>query len=302
MRKEEEMTRQRSSRALLVLGAAGLMALVLAGTAQAKLTGAYTVFQQCPYENAETNRCLYSLTEGGVFIMGSKEVPIEEPVTLQAGYTKVSAGFSKLVAAKNGKTLSESPQNVPGGLAGLVNCKEISNKLLRIICETALEKGPTAVHATVELAKPPSEVLFSETHFAEEEGVTFKLPVKVHLENPFLGGSCYVGSSSNPIMLELTTGFTNPPEPNKPIRGSAGNFEVLENAQVLRTTEDSVVDNAWEAPGASGCGEALSLILDPIVNVSAGLPAKAGTNTAILNGTSSIAIAAEVKKNDEEHP
>jgi hypothetical protein len=260
------------------------------------------VFDQCPYENAEAVRCLYSLTESGTFIMGSKDVPIEEPVTLQAGYTKVSAGFSKLVAAKNGKTLSEAPQNVPGGLAGLVNCKEISNKLLRISCETALEKGPTAVSATVELAKPPSEVLFSELHFAEEEGVALKMPVKVHLENPFLGGACYVGSSSNPIVLELTTGFTSPPKPNKPIKGSPGNFEFLEGAQILKSTENSLVDNGWSAPGASGCGGIFSFILDPIVNASSGLPAKAGTNTAILKGTSSIAVASSVKKNNEEHP
>lgn len=296
------MTRQTSTKALLALATVGLMALALAGSAQAKLTGAYTVFQQCPYESAETNRCLYSLTESGTFNMGSKKVPIEKAVTLQAGYTKPVAGFSKLVAAKNGITLSETPQNVPGGLAGFVNCKEISNFLLRASCELIFENGLTGVHATLILAKAPSETFFSELHFAEEEEVAFKMPVKVRLENPLFGESCFVGSSSKPIMLELTSGFTSPPEPNKPIRGSAGNFEFLEEAQVLRTTEVSLVDNAWSAPEANGCGGIFSFILDPIVNASAGLPAKAGTNTAILNGTSSVSTAEAVRENNKANP
>jgi len=296
------MTRKTSTRGLLALATVGLLALALAGSAQAKLTGAYTVFEQCPYENPEANRCLYSLTESGTFNMGSKEVPIEKAVTLQAGYTKPVAEFSKLVAAKNGITLSETPQNVPGGLAGFVNCKKISNFILRASCELIFENGLTGVHATLLLAKPPSEVFFSELHFAEEEGVTLKMPVKVRLENPLFGESCIVGSSSNPIKLELTDGFTSPPEPNKPIRGSAGSFEFLEGAQVLKSTGVSLVDNAWSAPTASGCGGIFSFILDPIVNASSGLPAKAGTNTAILNGTSSIAVASSVKKNNEEHP
>jgi hypothetical protein len=50
--------------------------------------------------------------------------------------------------------------------------------------------------------------------------------VKVRLENPFLGSECYVGSNSSPVVLNLTTGTTSPPAPNKPIKGTVGNIEV----------------------------------------------------------------------------
>ena len=52
--------------------------------------------------------------------------------------------------------------------------------------------------------------------------MALKMPVKVHLENPFLGKNCYVGSSTSPITWNLTTGETNPPAPNTKIKGKAG--------------------------------------------------------------------------------
>jgi hypothetical protein len=283
--------------------ASALSVFAFAGTASAKLTGEYTVFQQCPYTSAETNRCLFSVTKGGEVILGKKKVPIVNPVTLQGGYTEPVEEFSKLIPAKNGVTLSKTPQPVPGGLAGLVNCKEISNFLLRISCEVTFENGLTGVNTTLELAKPVSEVRLSEVHLAEEEEVALKMPVKVHLENPLLGSSCYVGSSSSPIVLELTSGSTSPPPPNTSITGTAGKFEFLENNRILRLSGAKLVDNAWSAPGASGCGGFLvELLLDPIINASVGVPSAAGHNTAILENNISIATAIAVKKNDETNP
>ena len=51
------------------------------------------------------------------------------------------------------------------------------------------------------------------------------LPVRVHLENSFLGNECYVGSKAQPVDIELTTGTTSPPLPNEPITGSLGEPE-----------------------------------------------------------------------------
>jgi len=286
----------------MALLALALASLALAGSASAKLTGNYTKFAQCPFKNAETLKCLYSVTEKGEVVLGNKKVPIEKPVVLQGGYTAPTEGFSKFIAATNGITLSKAPQNVPGGLAGLVNCKEISNFLLRVSCELTFENGLTGVNATLELAKPASEIRVGENHIAEEEGIGLKMPVKVHLENPFLGESCYVGSSSSPINWELTTGTTSPPAPNKAITGTAGTGEFLEEGRILVLHGASLVDNAWSAPGASGCGGLLSFILDPIINASVGVPAAAGHNTAILGNTISLSTAFAVNKNDEENP
>jgi len=283
--------------------AVALTALAFAGSASAKLTGAFTVFGQCPTANPETNRCIHAVTEGGVVILGKKKVPIVNPAVLQGGYTASVEGFSKMIAAKNGITLSKAPQPVPGGLAGLVNCKEISNFLLRVSCEVTFENGLTGVNSTLELARPVNEVLISELHLAEEEEVALRLPVKVHLENPFLGSSCYVGSSSSPLIWELTTGTTSPPAPNTPITGSGGAIEFLEEGRVLKTSEAELVDNAWSAPGANGCGGFLvELLLNPIINASVGVPSAKGKNTAILVNTITVATAKAVRTNDENNP
>ena len=281
-----------------------IAALCLAGTAQAKLTGNYTKFAQCPFSNLEVKKCIYATTESGEVVLGSKKVPIVNPVVLQGGTSKVNEeGFAKLFEASNGVTLSKTPQPVPGGLAGIVNCKEIKNIVLRISCEVTFENGLTGLNATLELARPVSEVLVNENHLAGENEVALKMPVKVHLENPFLGSNCYVGSSSSPLIWELTTGETNPPGPNKPIKGSAGTIEFLEEGRIAEGKGVKLVDNAWSAPGASGCGGFLvELILDPIINAAAGVPAEAGHNTAILNNTLFIGSAAAVRKNDAENP
>jgi len=285
-----------------------LASLGLAGSASAKLVGNYTRFQQCPYKTAGVFRCINSLTKGGEVVLGSKTVPIVNPTTLQGGYTEPAeegpeAGFSKFVAATNGVTLSKASQPVPGGLAGIVNCKAISDFFLRISCEVTFENGITGLNSTLELARPASEIRVSEEHLAEGLGVALKMPVKVHLENPFLGSSCYVGSSGTPLKWELRTDTTNPPPPNKPISGNPGEVEFLEEGRILELNNVELVDNSWSAPGATGCGGFLvELILDPIINSASGLPAPAGTNTARLKNQIFEASALAVRKNDEANP
>ena len=130
--------------------------------------------------------------------------------------------------------------------------------------------------------------VLSEIHLAEEEEVALKMPAKIHLENPFLGKSCYVGSSSSPINMELTTGSTAPPGPKKSIAGTAGELEFLEAGSILHAKGAALVDNAWSAPAASGCGGILGFLVNPIINGQIGLPAAAGKNTAILKNTINI--------------
>jgi hypothetical protein len=297
-------TQSSKGRAFLALLIAALAVFGLAATAQAKLTGNYTKFAQCPYSNAEVRKCLYSVTKGGEVVLGSKKVPIVNPVVLQGGTLPVNEEENaQFVGAANGVTLSKAPQPVPGGLAGIVNCKEIKEFFLRVSCELTFENGLTGLNSTLELARPASEIVVSENHLAAEEGVALKMPVKFHLENPFLGSECYVGSSSHPIIWNLTTGTTSPPPPNTPITGKAGFVEFLEEGRIAVSKEAVLVDNAWAAPGTSGCGGFLvELILDPIINSASGLPAAAGHNTAILKNELNIASAAAVRKNNAENP
>jgi hypothetical protein len=288
--------------AMLVIA---LASLALAGSAQAKLVEPFTKFQYCPWHNAEVARCVYSKTNSGEVVLGSKKVPIVNPVVLQGGISEPNetTKFSKFFEPTNKITLSKASQPVPGGLAGIVNCKEIKEFFLRVSCEVTFENGLTGLNSTLELAKPASEIKMSEDNLARREGVALKLPVKIHLENPFLGSSCYVGSSSSPIWWELTTYKTSPPPPNTSIEGASGKITFLEEGLILQLNGNKLVDNAWAAPGATGCGGFLvELILDPIINAAAGLPATAGKNTAILNNTIEITTPFALEYIEEENP
>ena len=284
---------------------AALAALGLAGSAQAKLVGEFTKFAQCPYTNEKAIKCIYSVTEKGEVILGSKKVPIEKPVTLQGAYAspveeKEEAEFYPFLAATNGITLSKAPQNVPGGLLGII--PEASQPaLVKALIKFFFENSLTGVNSTLELAKPATEIRVSENNLAGEIGTALYMPVKVHLENPFLGKNCFVGSSTTPIKWNLTTGTTSPPAPNKPITGSGGEGELLEGARILKLNNNKLVDNAWSAPKAAGCGGIISFLVDPIINAQLGSTA-AGYNTAELKGTLYQASAFAVNKVNKENP
>jgi len=299
------MQKHRTRVVATALLAVALAALGLAGAAQAKLTGNYTKFVQCPYANLEVKKCIYSVTESGEVKLGNKTVPIEKQVILQGGFgaaieEKEGAEFAKFYEASNKITLSKAPQNVPGGLLGII--PEASQPaLVKALIKFFFENSLTGVNSTLELAKPASEIRVSENNLAGEIGTAMQLPVMVHLENPFLGKSCFVGSSSNPIIWKLTTGETNPPAPNTKITGSAGEIEFLEEGRILVAKNSKLVDNAWSAPAATGCGGILSFLVSPIINAQLG-STTAGHNTAILKGTLNVASAAAVRKNNAENP
>jgi hypothetical protein len=289
------------SRLATLLLVAVTASFVPAASAAAELTGPYTKFAQCPYENPEASKCIYSTTTGGEVILGSKKVPVANPAVLQGAYGQPDKeGLSKFLGAANGITLSKAAQPVPGGLMGIVP-PENASPLVKAALALLFENGLTKVSATLELARPASEIRFNEEHFGGELGAGLMLPIKVHLDNPLLGSSCYVGSSSSPVIWRLTSGTTSPPKPHKPITGTVGKVEFLEEGGFAETEGTTLVDNAWSVPVANGCGGPLSFLIDPIVNSSAGLPSPAGVNTVSLDSAISIASAASVKKNAENH-
>jgi hypothetical protein len=276
---------------------AALMALGSASSAMATPTGEYAVFAQCPLSNEALKGCIYAKTESGEFVVGTEKVPITNPITLQGGFTENEATEAlTFVGAANGETLSKSPQKVPGGLIGLVKCNEISNFIERIACEVVFENGATGVNAITELAKPASSIGLNEANLLAEEGTALSLPVKVRLENAFLGGSCYVGSNSSPVVINLTTGATSPPKGVKSIHGSKGVEEVNAEGTILTLAKNSLVNNTFTAPDSNGCGGLFEFLIGPIVNGKLGLPAAEGKNTAILNGTLKQAGARRVRE------
>jgi hypothetical protein len=252
---------------LLVVGmalAASSALIVPSGAAAGTLKEELAPFAHCPVETPGVVGCVVSVTTSGEFVIGNSTVPVTKPVILQGGTLPPSVALSPPTDGTD--MLSKTPLPVPGGLLGI----ELLGDL-------------TGVTATAELTSPPEIA----------EAVT--LPLKVKLDNPLLGASCYIGSNAQPIVMNLIRGTTNPPPPNKPITGSEGEVESKYGGQLLKNTGASLVDNSFSASGANGCGGILAPVVDLSVNLKEGLPSAAGHNTAILNGSLSIATAELVR-------
>jgi len=303
-------------RRMLALVATLIVPLALAGTAVAhEPTGVFAAFKQCPRFTKGVNFCLHAVIESGEVKIGKTAVPINEDgkhaITLQGGYERNEEGAKPVehfFGAINGETLSKTPQNVPGGLTGLVNCTEIKGGgFLEIIergaCKAIFENGTTGVAAITELALPATSIGINTDNLINEEGVALSLPTKVRLENTLLGSECYIGSSSEPVTLNLTTGTTSPPAPNKPISGKLGTLDekLFEGFPYIEIKNNTLVDNAFAVPTAHGCGGIFSFLIDPIIDSKLELPSAAGHNTAIQTGTQLLTTAENVIKEEEKH-
>lgn len=287
----------------LALLTAALSLAAFAGTAQAKLTGEFVKFQYCPYKNAEVKKCLWANTEGGEVKLGNKTVKIEHSVLLQGGLGAVNkeTKVQKFIAPTSSQpALAPVAQNVPGGLLGIVPEKE-QNWLIKKLIKFFFENSLTGLNSTLELAGSASLIEVSEAHLNRKELTALHMPIKVHLENPFLGSKCYVGSDASPITWNLTTGVTTPPGGFTAMEGSAGTIESLEEGTILHLTGNKMVENNWSAPKATGCGGLLAFLVNPIVNTQLGTTT-AGNNKALLENTINIATAFAVNENDELHP
>lgn len=276
----------------LAAAAVAVGALAFASSASAATpTGDYAQFKYCPWQNPAmvNGSCLLSKTTSGEFKLGSSTVPIPSGTTIvtQGGFNFTSQ-WDWYNAANGGATLSNTPLKVPGGLIGLVNTGGWSGVLIDLF--NAAVASVNDVYATAELA---GSVKFD--YIAAAIGLddpAFTLPVKVHLTNPFLGSSCYIGSNSNPITIKLTTGTTHPPAGVTPLVGNPGFTDGNSDGSISTTSNVKLVDNTFSVPAASNCGY---LILDKLlitagVNLKEGLPSAAGNNRAILQGTTIIGL------------
>jgi hypothetical protein len=250
---------------LIGVGAILVAAIFTAPAAMARTPApGYEAFAGCPSpeENSEVLACVHSVVKSGHFQMGTKDVPITNPMTLAGGFNNEGELFA---SPKGG--LTPVKQQVPGGIIGLTGLDWLVNFL------------------NIEQLK-----LYAVTELAGQPDFSFdliSLPVKVHLINPALGSSCYVGSSSSPIKLNIGTGTTSPPLPNKPITGKTPTIAVNEATGVVSLNSGTFVDNSFSAPGASGCVLTLfgfiPISINGLVNSQSGLPAAAGTNETIQN-------------------
>jgi hypothetical protein len=291
------MTRNRITRVLLAtVAVAASLGCLSVSAAMATPKGEYAVFSECPvHAKPRISSCLLSKVEKGHITIGKQEVPIVKTQTLQGGFINNEPGANQtFVAALNpANTLSKTPQKVPGGLAGIVECDKITgNGFWEIIergsCEFFFENTITGVNATTELSGPPSSIGLNEYNILTANGTGLSLPIKVKLENPLLGEECYIG----PITLALTTGKSGT------LTGFPGEEGERAEGGILVLKNNSLVSSTFTAPKATGCGEFFSFIIDPIINSKIGLPSETG-NTAVLTGTVEQASRALVEESEE---
>ena len=236
----------------------------VAGASAATAPG-YEEWDGCPDKTVDPTieACVTSVVDSGHLKLGTKNTPITDPITLTGGAT--STGNFIVGKFDGGR------QRVPGGLTGITGLDWLSwlfpFSLLTLDAE--------------------SELAGQVGHPLEE---TFALPIKVRLISPLLSNTCYIGSNANPIALNLTKGTTSPPPPNQPISGSHGTNSFDNTLLALRISDLRLVDNAFAAPAANGCGLLLPnfSVINTLVNAQAGLPSPAGTNETIQNADAAV--------------
>jgi hypothetical protein len=276
-------------------GLAMALALVLAPSALASShhpKGEFAQFGECPLNRATITDCIFSVSTGGAFKVGTKTVPLVNPVTLQGGFEGFSEAI-KFYGAENGDTLSKTAQPVPGGLTG-ITAPTWWPKFIQDWFNGLIEEGFTGVNATVELTGPSkglTNVHLNTENLLFEEGTALGLPVKVHLENAILGSTCYIGSDKAPVQIDFTTGQSGS------LHGAAGELSFNETFTLITISGGKLVNATFAAPAASGCGGIFAFLVDPLVNSILGLPTSSG-NTATLEGKLQDAASSAVKASE----
>jgi hypothetical protein len=243
------------ARARMLVAAGALLcvaAFAAAPQAQAvntQLKEEFAEFLDCP--TATAGVCTVAHTTSGEFKMGTKQVPIEHPITLQGGLPFAGLEDENLIPARDGNTLISPPQKVPGGLLGIGLIEGIGGE----------------VTATATLAAPASSIVVNQFFVAKGgEGTAVVLPLQIKLDNPLLGDECMIGSEAEPVVLHLKT--------TKP-----GVLTTPGKKKITKLTEVTLEDSTFAVPAAKNCG--LSTVL---VNLLAGLPSGAGHNKAVMGG------------------
>jgi hypothetical protein len=242
----------------------------------------------CPWEDVEIDHCVYWVIDDGSYDIGSKTVALQNPITIQGGYSGEGSGI-KFHGAESGQTLSKTPQPVPGGLAG-VTAPISWPPPLQKWWNQGIEEGFTGINATLELAKPATSIGLNLENLFEESGSTLSLPVKIKLDNQLLGENCYIGSNTEPVWLELTTGSSGA------LTGAVGTLTFNGNFTITTLTGLTLVDGTYALPAAKGCGGIFSSFVDPLVNSIFALPSASEKNEATLEGVFEDASAQAMRE------
>ncbi|MEU2022337.1 hypothetical protein ABZ565_09240 [Streptomyces sp. NPDC016469] len=258
------------------------VASIGSATAATTLNGDWAPFSRCPVDDpamlaadgaTDIAICVSSHSASGSIKLGNTVVPFGAS-DLQIGVVNHPGAVSTVVSPKDGALVADSAK-VPGGLLGLMCPSDIP--VITGICNTLTDVKLNRVTATIESVNTP-------TGFQLLAGATtgkpiITLPVRIHLENPLLGDKCYIGSSSDPILLKPQ----NLSQPAVTSENFAGDGTPDPNGPMSRLSLQGATqtDTTYAVPGTNGCG--LLGSLNWAVNLKTGLPSAAGKNSVTLN-------------------
>jgi hypothetical protein len=288
---------------------AALTVLVLAGSAFADhggapespvLNGDWASFNRCPVDSPAMleatgsgilDWCFAETSPSGSMTVGDLTVATKGS-DHQIGLVENTETVSFAVVPPAGGALVAEPVELPGGLRELV-CPG-GGRFVRQVC--GHHGGGWGAHAdgviwTIESAGAPYGFnLFAGLRIGLP---VISMPVKIHLQSRVLGNDCYIGTDTEPIVLQgenLTLspgeseGFdTNgTPDPNPEAEAPLLKLE-------LHSTQGA---GQFAVPAASGCG--FRGIYDQAINSKVGLPSPAGKNTLVFDEAStSLALSSD---------
>jgi hypothetical protein len=281
-REEKQMKSIRTLGTLAVTAAAAI-GLGASTASAADPTGDLAVFKRCPYANVNVSQCIYSDINGGAIKLGNSNVPIpsSKHIILQGGIIQ-SGTTSTWVDAVGAPSLVASPLDVPGGLLSTVSSNWFFGPLL-----DAFNWAISSFNGVTATAQQAGPIKFSFANLLTATGVAIELPIRVKLDNPFLGSDCYIGSTGTPVRLKLTTGTTTQAPT---LTGNPGTLSFNSDFTVTTASGLSLVDSAFTAPAATGCGSTFidRPLVTAAVNAKIGLPATAGQSKAVQNGSAKV--------------
>jgi hypothetical protein len=267
---------------------AAFLAIGAPPASAAQMNGLWGPFTRCPVDDAamlavdgvdKTSLCVSSHSSSGSIKLGNTTVT-SGATDLQLGLIQKADGTSTAVAPAGGALVADSA-NIPGGLLGLMCPSDIP--VISSICKGITDSTLNRVKATIESVGSPRDFSLGAGLSSGQPILT--LPVRIHLENPFLSKTCYIGTTSSPVLLHPA----NLSVPAFHTQRGDGNGTPNEDAPFpdinrIDATGASQSDTKYAVPGANNCG--LLGLIDLAVNLKTGLPSASGKNSVVLNSAS----------------
>jgi hypothetical protein len=284
-------SRRPGRRALRRLGAAtaGVTALFAlqatpAQAAEAPLAEPYTGMGTCPVGSALLTKadnlqvgCVHTTIGSGSFSIGDYTVPVGSPMKIDFGIRWAADG--PRATTPNGGT--PNIYDTTAATDGLIKAPVTEAPLPGL---ANFWPGVTSADVKVE---PAGQIKNFVPLAVGTEYPIFELPIKLKLEHPLLGSKCYIGTDSNPIVLQAIA-------PDRPTLSQVvdpnGHSTVT-----LKMPDGQLVDRDFAIPGASRCGLLSLGESNWIVNSLFDLPSSSGNSISFNDVDVAISIDTSIQ-------